>query len=172
MLRRLRKIGTVPGHFVPRLSGPNFRRAAPPPWKLLDQLDYALVEDQLHIEWSDGEARRYTVRELRERCPCATCREKRNQPPQPANPLQVLSPAETRPLKIAAMKPVGNYAYAIDFSDGHDTGIYTLEFLRTLGVALCAERAGAFWCAESEVPEVGRPRTAHQLSLRSNHLRV
>lgn len=39
----------------------------------------------------------------------------------------------TEPLRIAAMKPVGNYAYSIDFSDGHDTGIYTLETLRELG---------------------------------------
>ena len=31
------------------------------------------------------------------------------------------------------MKPVGNYAYSIDFSDGHDTGIYALERLRELG---------------------------------------
>jgi DUF971 family protein len=31
------------------------------------------------------------------------------------------------------MKPVGNYAYAISFSDGHDTGIYTIEYLRELG---------------------------------------
>jgi DUF971 family protein len=94
----------------------------------------ALVEpDRLRIEWSDGQHREYTIRELRDRCPCATCREKRNQPPQPVNPLQVLSPGEARPLRIAGMKAVGNYAYAIDFSDGHDTGIYTLEFLRELG---------------------------------------
>ena len=38
-----------------------------------------------------------------------------------------------RPLKIIAMKPVGNYAYSIAFSDGHDTGIYTLELLQELG---------------------------------------
>jgi DUF971 family protein len=93
-------------------------------------------ENRLRIVWSDGQNREYTVRELRDRCPCATCREKRNQPPKPANPLQVLSPEEARPLKIAAMKPVGNYAYAIDFSDGHDTGIYTLDFLRELGTVV------------------------------------
>mgnify|MGYP000434755382 CR=1 FL=1 len=29
--------------------------------------------------------------------------------------------------------PVGNYAYQIAFSDGHDTGIYTLEYLYRLG---------------------------------------
>jgi hypothetical protein len=40
---------------------------------------------------------------------------------------------EAQPLKITAMKPVGSYAYAIHFSDGHDTGIYTLEHLRELG---------------------------------------
>jgi DUF971 family protein len=90
-------------------------------------------EDRLLIEWSDGQRRSYTFRELRDRCPCATCREKRNQPPAPAVLLPVLSAEEARPLKIVGLKPVGNYAYAIDFSDGHDTGIYTLEFLRTLG---------------------------------------
>jgi DUF971 family protein len=45
----------------------------------------------------------------------------------------VLTPAETQPLRIAAMKPTGSYAYAIDFSDGHDTGIFTLESLREMG---------------------------------------
>ena len=96
----------------------------PRPTKLALQGD-----DRLSIEWSDGEQRTYTIRELRDRCPCATCREKRLQPAAPANLLPVLSAAETQPLRIAGIKPVGNYAYAIDFSDGHDTGIYTLEFL-------------------------------------------
>jgi len=31
------------------------------------------------------------------------------------------SAAEAQPLRITAMKPVGNYAYSIDFSDGHNT---------------------------------------------------
>jgi DUF971 family protein len=50
----------------------------------------------------------------------------------------VLSLAEARPLKVLDMKPVGNYAYSIAFSDGHDTGIYTLEFLRGLGTEVPA----------------------------------
>jgi DUF971 family protein len=72
------------------------------------------------------------MRELRDGCPCATCREKRSHPAPPTL-LPVLSAAETQPLAIRAMKPVGNYAYAISFSDGHDTGIYTIEYLRELG---------------------------------------
>lgn len=90
-------------------------------------------ESHLQIAWSDGQVRRYSIRELREQCPCATCREKRNAPPPPATQLTVLSADEAAPLRIRGMKPVGNYAYSIDFSDGHNTGIYTLESLRELG---------------------------------------
>jgi len=89
--------------------------------------------NHLRITWSDGHVRDYAVRELRDKCPCATCREKRNAPPPPPTLLPIITAAEARPLRIAAMKPVGNYAYSIDFSDGHDTGIYTLESLRELG---------------------------------------
>jgi DUF971 family protein len=88
---------------------------------------------RLRITWSDGKARDYTVRELRDQCPCATCREKRNAPAPPPTQLPIITAAETQPLRIAAMKPVGNYAYLIDFSDGHNTGIYTLESLREMG---------------------------------------
>ncbi len=89
--------------------------------------------DCLRITWSGGEVREYSIYELREKCPCATCREKRNALPPPATQLPVLSAAEIQPLRITAMKPVGNYAYSIDFSDGHNTGIYTLESLHKLG---------------------------------------
>ncbi len=91
---------------------------------------------RLRIAWSDAQVREYSFRELRDSCPCATCREKRKAPP--ASPLQlpIISSAEAQPLKITAMKPVGNYAYSIEFSDGHNTGIYTLETLRQLGQAM------------------------------------
>lgn len=88
---------------------------------------------KLMIEWSDGTRRVYTVRELRDSCPCASCREKRNAPPAPPNPLAILKPAEVGPLELLGMEPVGNYAYAINFSDEHDTGIYTFELLQELG---------------------------------------
>jgi len=41
--------------------------------------------------------------------------------------------SEARPLAITTMEPVGHYAYSIEFSDGHNTGIYTLELLCQLG---------------------------------------
>lgn len=87
----------------------------------------------LLITWSDGVVRRYSFWELRDSCPCATCREKRNAPPPSTLVLPVLSAAEAQPLKVLGMKPVGHYAYSIQFSDGHDTGIYTFDLLRELG---------------------------------------
>jgi DUF971 family protein len=93
------------------------------------------IRDQRHLEitWSDGQTRRYSIWDLREKCPCATCREKRNAPPPSTLALPIISAAEAQPLQIRGMKPVGNYAYSIAFSDEHDTGIYTFEFLRELG---------------------------------------
>ena len=93
---------------------------------------------RLRITWSDGQVRDYPVRELRDKCPCATCREERNAPPQSPLQLPIVTAAQTQPLRITAMKPVGNYAYSIDFSDGHDTGIYTLDALRELGYEVAA----------------------------------
>lgn len=94
-----------------------------------------LSDGQLRIEWNDRQQRCYTARELRKACPCATCREKNSQQdtPQPAPLLPIITDADMRPMSIVRMKPVGNYAYSIDFSDGHDTGIFTLELLRELG---------------------------------------
>jgi DUF971 family protein len=37
-----------------------------------------------------------------------------------------------RVLAIIAIEQVGNYAVRIEFSDGHNTGIYTWRLLRTL----------------------------------------
>ena len=44
----------------------------------------------------------------------------------------MLRPEELVPLSVEGMRPVGQYAYSIAFTDGHDTGIYTLEYLREL----------------------------------------
>ncbi len=90
------------------------------------------ANQELQITWSDGVEQSIRVDRLRKECPCATCREKRSQPPPPMNMLPVLSAAEAQPLRLLGMKPMGNYAYSLEFSDGHDTGIFTLEFIRSL----------------------------------------
>ncbi len=87
--------------------------------------------DGLRIEWADGLRTFVTWRELRSKCPCATCLDSRA---KPADPFRVLKPSE---LAVGAPEPTamnacGSYAYKITWNDGHDTGIYTLEYLREL----------------------------------------
>jgi DUF971 family protein len=36
-------------------------------------------------------------------------------------------------VKIAKLEPVGNYAVRIIFDDGHDTGLYSWDYLHELG---------------------------------------
>lgn len=98
----------------------------------------------LLIRWSDDVEQKTSFRKLRDNCRCANCIDKRmkeineasDQTPDGkkklSNVLPVLSHAQTIPLDIEKMHPVGNYAYSIHFSDGHSAGIFTFELLRSL----------------------------------------
>jgi len=99
------------------------------------------VDHRIVIEWSDGARLTYAPAKLRSACPCATCREKHGGTEKTAEGtgakkpalLPVLSLAEARPIAIEKMRPVGNYAYNIAFSDGHDSGLFTFDYLYTIG---------------------------------------
>jgi DUF971 family protein len=89
-------------------------------------------DDGLFIDWSDGHHSVYHWQHLRDECPCASCREERG---RPIDPFRILTPAELEnrgPIHPVRFEPVGHYAYKIVWSDGHDTGLYTLENLRAL----------------------------------------
>ncbi len=71
----------------------------------------------------------YGVADLRGHCPCATCNAERAR----AGAAIGTAVSLPEPVRIRKMTPVGGYAYAIHFSDGHSTGIYPLELLHSLG---------------------------------------
>jgi DUF971 family protein len=84
------------------------------------------------MEWSDGTSTFATWRVIRTACPCATCNDEREKPP---NPFRILSQREVEagaPTPVS-MTAIGHYAYKITWNDGHDAGIYTLEALHKLG---------------------------------------
>jgi DUF971 family protein len=97
------------------------------------------------VVWSDGHASHFDFAYLREKCPCATCNEERQKKPSTPAPLVGLGPSLPmyKP-KLAARsaKAVGQYAIQMDFNDGHSTGIYSFELLRTL--CPCEECARSF----------------------------
>lgn len=83
-------------------------------------------EKRLRIEWADGHVSEYPPRYLRIACPCAGCIEEMTGRP-------LLDPSTVAPdIWPRAISYVGRYALKFDFSDGHDTGIYTFELLRDL----------------------------------------
>ncbi|WP_024585793.1 DUF971 domain-containing protein [Aliihoeflea sp. 2WW] len=49
------------------------------------------------------------------------------------SPEQRVTVPGKREVAISKMEPVGNYAVRIVFDDGHDTGIFTWDYLHTLG---------------------------------------
>lgn len=84
----------------------------------------------LIIGWDDGTSWQFTVRELRDECPCAGCKGE-------TVLLKTFAPAPQPPktddsYKISAIHPVGGYAIQINWKDGHDTGLYSWEYLAHL----------------------------------------
>lgn len=88
-----------------------------------------LEPNSLIVEWNDGFRAAVPFKTLRDACPCAACKE---EAAKPLDPFRILKPNELAPLGLKGMEPVGRYAYRILWSDGHDTGIFTMEHLRSL----------------------------------------
>ena len=87
-------------------------------------------DEKLTIDWSDGQQSEISIGALRRNCPCAGCRELRQH--MSKSRLTVLPTATEGPVTVVKAEPVGNYAIRLTWSDGHDTGIYSYTFLRSL----------------------------------------
>ncbi len=97
------------------------------------------------ITWGDGHTSHFDFPHLRDNCPCATCNDERAK----KESFAAISPAPSAVLPMFKPKAraqgatqVGNYAIQIHFTDGHSTGIFSYDFLRT--ICPCAECAKAF----------------------------
>jgi ATP-binding protein involved in chromosome partitioning len=83
-----------------------------------------LLRSTVTFTWEDEHQSVYPARELRLRCRCAACVEEMTGQP-------LLDP-KTVPenVRARAINLVGQYAIQIDWSDGHNTGIYNFRMLR------------------------------------------
>ncbi len=95
---------------------------------LVPQTLRALREQhQLEVVWPDERVDRLSYYGLRCACPCAVCIDE-------ITGRQLLRPENVpADVEAKAVAFVGNYALKIDWSDGHSTGIYTWDRLRSLG---------------------------------------
>jgi DUF971 family protein len=99
----------------------------------------------IKIDWRDGHHSDYSLAYLRDECPCATCTGAHGTEPQksnystPANPFQMYKAA----LKMDSVEEVGSYAVRIFWNDGHSSGIYSFDHLRSICTcAACAAGRG------------------------------
>jgi DUF971 family protein len=84
------------------------------------------AEQALDVAFGDGLRYRLPAEYLRVESPSAEV--------QGHGPGQKVIIAGRRHVGILRVEPVGNYAVRIVFDDLHDTGIYSWDYLRTLGV--------------------------------------
>lgn len=80
----------------------------------------------LFIAWSDGHTTQHAIGHLRWLCPCAECKGEWGRPGM-LSQVRELSPQQTM---LTDVRPVGRYALAPIWADGHDTGFYPYEYLR------------------------------------------
>jgi DUF971 family protein len=101
------------------------------------------------VTWADQHVSHFEFGYLRDECPCATCNEKRDQEEQHKHlgtkGAPISSPALPmfKPkIKAQSATQVGNYAVQISFNDGHNTGIFSYDYLRA--ICPCEACAAAF----------------------------
>jgi len=80
---------------------------------------------RLEIGFSDGARYTYSFEFLRVHSPSAEVRGH--------GPGQEVLQTGKREVDIRALEPVGNYAVQPSFSDGHDTGIFSWDYLHEIG---------------------------------------
>lgn len=87
------------------------------------------------IDWKDGHVSHFTFQWLRDACPCATCDEERKKtdrrPGEPVPQAASILPLYKEKLRPKEVQSVGKYAICFHWNDGHETGIYSWDYLRT-----------------------------------------
>ncbi len=90
--------------------------------------DIQVIGHELAIRWDDGTESFLNLETLRRRCPCAGCAGEKDV-------MGNLYKGPTRQLGTASFQlrrftPVGGYAIQLFWGDGHNTGIYSWDYLR------------------------------------------
>jgi DUF971 family protein len=97
----------------------------------LEPTNIQQIGNELAIQWSDGAESYLDLDMLRRACPCAGC----------GGEPDVLGNISSRPsgmtytpesFQLSAFNIVGGYALQPRWRDGHETGIYSFQYLRRL----------------------------------------
>jgi len=91
------------------------------------------IGDELALKWDDGSESFIKLERLRRACPCAGCKGEQdifgNLYQNPDQPLTAKSAQLTR------LAWVGGYAVQPVWADGHNSGLFTFDYLKRLAEA-------------------------------------
>jgi len=94
----------------------------------MQPLDIERIGGELAIKWDDGQESFIPLATLRRSCPCAGCKGEMdilgNVYKNPDRPLAANA------FELIRITRVGGYALQPLWADGHDSGIYSFEYLR------------------------------------------
>ena len=97
-----------------------------------------LSDGSAQITWHDAHESVFTPASLREQCPCATCQGTHGPPTtlvrQSRGGLPIVQTQRRREpsVQVKSASPVGSYAIRFVWGDGHDGGIYSFRYLRSI----------------------------------------
>jgi len=92
--------------------------------------DIQLIGRELALRWDDGFESYIPLERLRRACPCAGCQGE-------VDVLGNLHKSPEKPLtpnafELVRFAPVGGYALQMFWQDGHNSGLYSFDYLRKL----------------------------------------
>ena len=98
-------------------------------------VDIAIDQERaVALTWPDGHLTHLPLPLLRERCPCAACERSRRAG-------GAVWSGDADRLEIAGAELVGGWGLGLAWSDGHATGVYSWDMLRSwCGCATCSSR--------------------------------
>ncbi|MBI4327457.1 MAG: DUF971 domain-containing protein [Chloroflexi bacterium] len=101
-------------------------------------VDIQLIGEELALKWDDGSETYLRLETLRRHCPCAGCKgEVDIMGNLYKGPESTLS---AKAFQLVRLANVGGYALQPVWADGHDTGLYSYDYLRRLAEAASGSR--------------------------------
>jgi DUF971 family protein len=96
---------------------------------MLSPHNVQLIGQEVAIVWSDGVESYFDPEKLRAASPSAETQGERD---VLGNQYGGAGPRKFPGVRVLGWAQIGNYALRFEFSDGHRTGLYSYDYLRTL----------------------------------------
>lgn len=95
----------------------------------LELQNVQLIGDELALRWHDGAETYLALPLLRRACPCAVCG---GEPDVMGNLLRPEVTHTASSFELLSWQAIGGYALQPRWKDGHNTGLYSFQYLRRL----------------------------------------